>query len=355
MKHSALLRAIATACFVAAASGAAAQQTDHSQHAPAPQQPAAPAPQQPADHSQHAPAPQPAALPQQQDGPGAAPREGQGAPAQRQQPAPASEDHSAHTAAQPQPSQQPQQQPALQQQRQTPREPIPPITDTDRAAAFPDGLEGHAVHDRALNYMVLFDQLEWQGGDDGGPGWDNATWIGGDLNRVWLRSEGESHQGRVESAFLDVMWGRSISRWWDLVAGARQDFGPGPGRTWLGGGIQGLAPYFFEIEATGYVGEGGRTLARFEADYELLVTNRLILQPVVETELLGKADPERGLGAGLTSLEAGLRLRYEFRREFAPFVGLTWTRSLFGTADFARAAGEEVSSTRLAVGLRTWF
>ena len=354
MKGSALIHVIATACFIAVASGAAAQQPDHSQHAPAPQQPAAPAPQQPADHSQHAPAPQPAAQPQQQGAPGPAPREGQGAPAQRQQPAPASEDHSAHTAAQPQPSQQ-QHQPATQQQRQTPREPIPPLTDADRAAAFPDGLGGHAVHDRALTYMVLFDQLEWQGGDDGGPGWDNSTWIGGDLNRVWLRSEGESHEGRVESAFLDVMWGRSISRWWDLVAGARQDFRPGPGRTWVGGGIQGLAPYFFEIEATGYVGEGGRTLARFEADYELLVTNRLILQPVVETELLGKADPERGLGAGLTSLETGLRLRYEFRREFAPFVGLTWTRSLFGTAEFARAAGEEVSSTRLAVGLRTWF
>ena len=305
--------------------------------------------QEPPDHSQHAPAPQPPApatqpRPTPPDAP--APPQQPGEPAQRQQPAAAApspggaEDHSAHVAG---------------GSPQAPREPIPPLTDADRAAAFPAGLEGHAVHDRAINYMVLFDQLEWQGTKDGGPGWENSTWIGGDVNRLWLRSEGESHERRLESAFLDVLWGRSIARWWDLVAGARHDFRPGPGRTWVGAGIQGVAPYFFEIEATGYVGPDGRTLGRVEAEYELLLTNRLILQPLVEIEVLGKADPERELGAGLTSLETGLRVRYEFRREFAPFIGVTWNRAFFGTADFARAAGEEVGATRIAVGLRTWF
>ena len=120
-------------------------------------------------------------------------------------------------------------------------------------------------------------------------------------------------------------------------------------------GVQGLAPYWFEIEATGYVGADGRTHARLEVEYELLMTNRLILQPLVELEIFGKSDPERGIGAGLSTLEAGLRLRYEFRREFAPYVGLTWDRKLFGTADFARAQEEEIGGTRLALGLRFWF
>jgi copper resistance protein B len=101
----------------------------------------------------------------------------------------------------------------------------------------------------------------------------------------------------------------------------RQDFRPGDPQTWAAVGIQGLAPYWFEVEATGYVGAGGRTAAKLEVEYELLFTNRLILQPLVELELYGKSDPERGIGRGLSSLETGLRLRYEIRREFAPYVG----------------------------------
>jgi copper resistance protein B len=264
------------------------------------------------------------------------------APAAKPTAQPAGQDHSAHQ--QPKPA-----------TGQAPNEPIPALTDADRAAAFPPALSGHAVHDKELHYFVLFDQLEWEGGSNGGPGWDNTSWFGGDRNRLWLRSEGESHDGRVESAFVDVLWGRPIARWWDFVAGVRQDFRPGPAQTWVGGGVQGLAPYFFDIEATGYVGAEGRTLFRLEADYELLLTNRLILQPTIEAELHGKSDPERGVGAGLSTLEAGLRVRYEIRREFAPFVGVTWTHSFLGTADMARAAGEDVSSARLAVGVRTWF
>ena len=265
------------------------------------------------------------------------------APAAKPPAQPAGEDHSAH------------QQPAGPAAAKAPKDPIPVLTDADRAAAFPPSLGGHAVLDRELEYFVLFDQLEWEGTGDGGPGWDNTSWIGGDVNRLWLRSEGESHDGRVESAFVDVLWGRSIARWWDVVGGVRQDVRPGPAQTWVGGGVQGLAPYFFDVEATGYVGAEGRTLFRLEADYDLLLTNRLILQPTVEAELRGKSDPERGVGRGLSTLESGLRLRYEIKREFAPFVGVTWTRSYFGTADMARAAGEDVSSTRLAVGIRTWF
>ena len=262
--------------------------------------------------------------------------------AAQEKPKPA-EDHSAHMA---------------QDQKkgsQQPKEPIPPVTDADRAAAFPSGLDGHAVHDTGIHYMFLLDQLEWQGTGDGGASWENTSWIGGDRTRLWIRTEGETDDGRVDSAFVDVLWGRMFSRWWDVVAGVRQDFRPGDPQTWVGAGVQGLAPYWFEVEATGYVGAGGRTHARFEVEYELLLTNRLILQPLVEVEFFGKSDPERGIGAGLSTLETGLRLRYEFRREFAPYIGIDWERRFFGTADFARAAGEDVSKARVAFGLRTWF
>jgi copper resistance protein B len=260
-------------------------------------------------------------------------------PAEKPPQKPTEEDHSAHMA----PS------------AGAPREPIPPITDEDRRAAFPDGLAGHAVHDRRITTFVLFDQLEWQGGERGGISIDNKTWVGGDINRLWLRAEGESSDGRPENAQVHAMYGRSISRWWDVVAGVRQDFRPGPPQTWVAIGVQGLAPQWFEVEATAYVGRAGRTHARVEVEYELLLTNRLVLQPLIEAELYGKSDAARGIGAGLSSIDGGLRLRYEFRREFAPYVGIVWHRAFFGSADLARAEGAAVGKTRLAVGLRTWF
>jgi copper resistance protein B len=236
-----------------------------------------------------------------------------------------------------------------------PREPLPPITDADRAAAFPPGLHGHATHERQINTFVLFDQLEWRGGADGGVALENKSWIGGDINRVWIRAKGESDDGRFERAHAEVLYGRAFSRWWDVVAGIRQDIEPGPAQAWAAIGLQGLAPYWFEVEATAYVGSGGRTRAHLEVEYELLFTQRLVLQPLIEMELYGKSDPVRELGAGLSTLETGLRVRYEIRREFAPYAGVTWERKLFQTADFARAHGEKVSSARLAFGVRTWF
>jgi copper resistance protein B len=237
-----------------------------------------------------------------------------------------------------------------------PPEGLPVITDEDRAAAFPDLHGQHTVHDRSVHFFVLFDQMEWQGGR-GAPAvsWDTTGWIGGDVTRFWFRTEGEAEHGRLEAVEAHALYGRAIAPWWDLVAGIRQDFRPGPARTWAAVGIQGLAPYWFEVEATAYLGPGGRTHFRLETEYELLFTNRLILQPLLELDFFGKADPERGLGRGLSSGEAGLRLRYEIRRELAPYVGLTWERVFFGTADLARAEGRETRSTKLALGLRTWF
>lgn len=232
---------------------------------------------------------------------------------------------------------------------------IPAITDDDRKAAFPD-VQGHAVHDTAVHSFVLFDQLEWQAGSGGrGLSWDNKSWVGTDLDRLWVRSEGETGSGRVEHAELQLLYGRAFARWWEVVAGLRQDFRPGPQQTWAAVGIQGLAPQWFELEATAYVGEGGQTAARLEAEYELLLTNRLMLQPLVELNLYGKSNPARGIGSGISRAEAGLRLRYEVRRELAPYVGVTWGRGFGKTADFARAAGETVNGARLVAGVRAWF
>jgi copper resistance protein B len=256
-------------------------------------------------------------------------------------PATGQEDHSAH------------QEPAGQQEYPAG---VPPITGEDRAAAFPK-LDGqHSVHDDGVHYYVLFDQLEWQEGDGvSGANWDTNGWIGKDVDRLWFRTEGDSQDGELGEAQAHLLYGRAIRPWWDIVAGVRQDFGPGPARTWAAVGMQGLAPYWLEVQVTAYVGQAGRTHVRFETEYELLLTNRLILQPQVELEIHGKSDPERRIGAGLSSLDTGLRLRYEFRRELAPYVGVTWNLKFFGTADLARTAGEDPSTAKLVTGVRLWF
>lgn len=233
---------------------------------------------------------------------------------------------------------------------------LPPITDDDRAAAFPVLQEQHAVHDEAVHSYVLLDQLEWQAGDGAnGLLWDGKGWIGRDVSRFWFRTEGEKSAGDPGSGELHALYGRVIGRWWDAVAGVRQDVRPGPNRTWLAVGVQGLAPYWFEVEATAYLGAAGRTQFRFETEYELLLTNRLVLQPLIEIDVYGKSDRELGVGAGLSSIDAGLRLRYEIRREFAPYAGVTWERKFFGTADLAKEEGHAASDARFALGLRVWF
>lgn len=137
--------------------------------------------------------------------------------------------------------------------------------------------------------------------------------------------------------------------------GLRQNSGVGPDRSWLAFGVQGLAPYWFEVDATAYVGDGGRTALRLGAECELLVTQRLILQPRVEADLYGKGDPARDIGKGLSDLTAGVRIRYEFSRQFAPYVGVEWANRFGETADLARAAGEPTRNTRCVAGVRLWF
>lgn len=235
------------------------------------------------------------------------------------------------------------------------RTPIPVLTDADRAAVY-NAPGGHIVHDSAINSLLLINQLEWQGGGgDGALKWDIKGWVGGDIDRLWLRSEGERSAGRTENAEVQALWGHAISPWWDWVGGVRQDFKPGDGQTWAAFGAQGMALYNLEVEATLFVGEAGRTAARLEGDYDILLTNRLILQPTAEFNFYGRNDPQRDIGSGLSDSELGLRLRYEVRREFAPYVGVTWNRSYGQTAQYARDEGEDTSQVRWVVGVRLWF
>jgi copper resistance protein B len=236
-----------------------------------------------------------------------------------------------------------------------PRTPIPVLTPEDRLAAFPE-VAGHAAHDRSRHSFWLIDRLEASDGDNGsGLDWKATAWIGGDIHRLWLRSEGESFDGRVEHGDIEVLGGRAISPWWDVVAGLRHDFGDGPSQTFGALGVTGLAPYKIEIEATAYLGTSGQTAARIEASYDTLLTNRLILQWHAEAELFGKDDERRNVGAGLSTLEGGLRLRYEVTRQFAPYIGLSWERAFGGTADFRRDHFEDISDARLVAGVRVWF
>ena len=185
--------------------------------------------------------------------------------------------------------------------------------------------------------------------------YDLQAWFGRDYDRAVLKAEGEVDGGRLEDARTELLWGHAVAAYWNTQLGVRYDSGENPDRKWLAFGIQGLAPYWFEVDAAVYVGEQGRTALRLDAEYELLLTQRLILQPKIETNFYGKADAARGLGSGLSDAAVALRLRYEIRREFAPYVGIERARKFGGTADRARTAGKDADETRLVAGLRFWF
>ncbi len=237
-----------------------------------------------------------------------------------------------------------------------PREPIPVPSDADRAAAFPVLSHPRGAHGGAAHWQVLLDRLETWDADRGrGQAWEGSAWIGGDIDRLWLRSEGEREDGHTRASELEVLYGRSVAAWWDLLAGVKQDFRPGDSRTWAAFGVQGLAPYKFEVSATAYLGESGQVAATLETEYELLLTHRLILQPRVEMRLSARDEPEYGDGRGLNRMEAGLRLRYEISRRFAPYVGIVHERRFGDTADHARDHGEEARDTRFVAGVRIWF
>lgn len=205
--------------------------------------------------------------------------------------------------------------------------------------------------------MVLLDRSELRivDGRDG-YAWDWKGWYGGDYNRLWIKTEGEGDfGGTLETAEVQALFSRAIGPWWNLQTGIRHEARRRPGRTQLVAGVQGLAPYWFEVDAAAFLSTKGELTARIEAEYDQRLTNWLILQPRVEIDLSAQDIPERGTGAGLSMIEAGLRLRYEIRREFAPYVGVQYESAIGRTARFAQEAGEDAGGWTLLIGLRSWF
>lgn len=239
----------------------------------------------------------------------------------------------------------------------------PPIPQDDLA----DAIHGAAVMDRARRGLrtehggarvsqFMIEEAEATSGHGGGYGWDVEAWTGDDHNRFVLKSEGEGlFDEGLEAGEVQALWSRPVGVYTDLQFGVRHDFEPGPQRTYATAGFETLAPYWFEVEGAVLLSDKGDVSARIEGRYDLRLTQRLVLQPSAELQLAAEASPKRGLGSGLTDAELSLRLRYELKREFAPYLGVVWGRKLGDTADFARAEGESAAETRAVVGLRAWF
>jgi len=205
--------------------------------------------------------------------------------------------------------------------------------------------------------QLMLDRLEYRMGKGAdGYHWEGEGWIGGDINRFAFKTEGEgAFGGPLERAEVQALYSRAIDPWFNLEAGVRHDIRPDPRRTYAVVGIEGLAPYWFEVSAQAFLSNRGDAHLRLEGSYDQRISQRLILQPAAEINVAAQDVPELGIGSGVSDVELGLRLRYEFAREFAPYVGVNWERKLGDTARFARADGERASATSLVMGVRFWF
>lgn len=212
--------------------------------------------------------------------------------------------------------------------------------------------------DDPLISKFMFDQLEFRDADQQNPFvLSGQFWLGYDLKKLWVKTDFESVNGKTEEAELQALYSTAIAPYWDFQVGIRKDFALDtlPGRHWGVIGIQGLAPYFFEVDTALFIGEKGESAFRFEAEYEMLFTQRLILTPEIKVNFYGQNDELSRTGAGLSDVEIGLRLRYEIRREFAPYIGINWTKKYGYSANISRLNGQVVSDTEFVLGIRTWF
>ncbi len=218
------------------------------------------------------------------------------------------------------------------------------------------------VDDRMRFNYVSIDRLEFSSGNaPDALHLDAQGWYGGDRDKFWWKAEG-THQIQGSSAGegeLQALYSRLVAPFWDFQAGLRYDrtWGPGPahGRAFAVIGFTGLAPYWFEVEPALFVSQDGDVSARLSVTYDALLTHRLVLQPRLDVNAALQDVTKFGVGSGFNNVELGLRLRYEIRREFAPYVGVTWLRQLGATADLARAGGATVDEVRVVAGVRLWW
>jgi len=249
--------------------------------------------------------------------------------------------------------------PAAQAQETTDHVPPPPPAQPMPTMSDSEMVRVMEMDDDARLAMFKLDEFEHGRSDDStSTVWNAQAWYGGDFDKVWLRSEGEHANGR-SAGRIEAFWDHAFASYWDWQLGARRDFGSGAERNWAAFGVQGLAPYWFTVEATAYLGSNGRTAARFRVEYELLLTQRLVVQPEFEANLYGKDDRERAIAAGLSDAELGLRLRYEFTRNFAPYVGIVYSYRRAGDAPtIAPITPGPISvgsEARIVAGVRLWF
>ena len=210
--------------------------------------------------------------------------------------------------------------------------------------------------DDPLVYKVMIDQLETRITDGPNPLVLEAdAWVGYDLHKFWFKTDVERVDGETEEAEIQLLYSRAIAPFWDFQAGWRQDIKPKPNRDYLALAIKGLAPYLFEVDAALFIGESGQINARLDAEYEYMLTQKWVLAPELSMNLYRKDDEERGIGSGLSDMSLGLRLRYEIRREFAPYIGVNWNKQFGDTADFSEVEGEDTSDTQIVFGFRAWF
>ncbi len=213
-----------------------------------------------------------------------------------------------------------------------------------------------AGNDNPLLLLVNFDEFEWRDTADGDAlAWRGEIWLGKDRDKALLKTRGETTSDATEEFELQLLYSRAVARYWDMQLGWRGDFQPVEKRNWAAIGVQGLAPGFIETELTAYVGSSGRTAARVRWSYEMLLTNRLVIEPELEFNWYGKDDPENGIGSGLSNMEMGLRLQYFVRREFAPYIGLNWEQAFGDTRRLIEAQGGDSSDLQVVAGVRFWF
>jgi copper resistance protein B len=225
---------------------------------------------------------------------------------------------------------------------------------TEGPYALPS-VERLTLADEHKFYAVLGDRLEYNEFNDSGV-FDLQAWYGTTFDRLVIKTEGDISDGKLEENQTDILWSHALTAYWNTQVGVRADyFETGQNRQWLAFGLQGLAPYWFELDMTAYLGEQGNTAFALEAEYELLLTQKLIFQPRAEITFFGKDDQANALGSGLSSSALGLRMRYEFTRQFAPYIGVEWTNLYGNTADFAQLDGQSDSNTEFVAGIKFWF
>lgn len=203
---------------------------------------------------------------------------------------------------------------------------------------------------------VMLNLAEFQPYGEGSYRWDAQAWYGGDINRMVIKSEGDgSRRDGLEKAELQLLYSRAVAPYTDIQAGVRYDFRPNPSRTYFTAGVQTIFPYWFQFESALFISNKGELVGRVEGSYDLLLTQQLVLQPWVELNFAAQNSADIGVGSGLSDAELGLRLRYEIRREFAPYIGISYDQKVGNTAQYAKAAGKETGSTKFVLGIRTWF